>query len=164
MAKEKLNLWPHAIALSIFGVFGLCVWTVKEANNHPVEMDSFYFDKYQNVDDNYNKIMLQKQKFDSLYSIDVISPELATSKESSIILKITHKDSSKPINDAKVEVLVTRPDTTRLDKHLKVLSAKDGVYNLSPFKVEKLGRWQIMSKVTIDNLTTFNKLEVNATK
>ena len=52
MSKQKRNYWPHAIVLAIFGVAGLCVWTVNMAVDNPIEIDSFYFDSYQNVEQN----------------------------------------------------------------------------------------------------------------
>lgn len=163
MSNNKANYWPHFIVASIFGVAGLCVWTVKIAVEHPVEMDSFYFDSYQNVDQDYNNIILQQQAFDKKYSVDIANNNFIIGMNS---LTVSIKDlaGEKVISDANVTVVITRPDTQRLDKKPKVLSVYNGVYTFSNFDIQKLGRWQIMSKVTIGELTTFKKLEVNATK
>jgi len=163
MSNNKANYWPHFIVASIFGVAGLCVWTVKIAVEHPVEMDSFYFDSYQNVDQDYNNIILQQQAFDKKYSVDIANNNFIIGMNS---LTVSIKDlaGEKVISDANVTVVITRPDTQRLDKKPKVLSVDNGVYTFSNFDIQKLGRWQIMSKVTIGELTTFKKLEVNATK
>ena len=54
--KKERNYWPHAIVtVLIFMVFA-CAMVVKIAMDNPVQMDSFYLDKYQQVDENINEI------------------------------------------------------------------------------------------------------------
>ena len=163
MSKAKSNYWPHFIVGSIFGVAGLCVWTVKIAVNNPVEMDSFYFDTYYNVDQDINNIILKQQAFDKQYKVNLPKNNFVMGANT-FALTVHEIESAKAINDANVTVVITRPDTQRLDKKPKLLSTENGIYTFEPFDIEKLGRWQIMSKVTIGELTTFKKLEVNATK
>jgi hypothetical protein len=160
-SKEE-NYWPHFILASILAVAGLCVWTVKIAINNPVEMDSFYFEKYQQVDENINEIILKQQEFDKKYDVVVRKDDFKIG-ENEFFLNVHTKDN-KFISDAKVEVTITRPDTSKYDKKLEVSSVKEGTYIFKPFNVEKIGRWQIMSKITVNNLTSFMKNEVNATK
>jgi hypothetical protein len=162
--SKKANYWPHAIVLSIFGVFGLCVWTVKKAVDNPVQMDSFYFESYQNVDENINEIMIRQKAFESKYSLEIPRENFKIGKKNSIEIKITKKDSGRFVNDANISVVITRPNTVEFDKHLDFISSKDGVYRFTPFEILRPGRWQIMSKVSVDGLISFNKLEVNATK
>ena len=164
MADTKRNYWPHFILASIFAVASLCVWTVKIAVNTPVEMDSFYFDSYQNVELNYNDIIHKQQAFDKKYVIDIPKHDFKIGEENSLSLSIKELVDSRGVDDANVTVVITRPDTSRLDKKPALLSKKNGIYTFEPFKVEKPGRWQIMSKVTIGDLTAFKMLEVNATK
>ncbi len=163
MSKGNANYWPHFIVASIFGVAGLCVWTVKIAVEHPVQMDSFYFDSYYNVDQDYNNIILKQQEFNKKYSVDVSQKDFVIGSNS-LVLTVKEIEGAKAIDDANVTVVITRPDSQSFDKKPKVLSVENGVYTLENFDVQKLGRWQIMSKVTIGELTTFKKLEVNATK
>ncbi len=162
MAEKKSNYWPHAITLAIFGVAGLCVWTVKVAVNNPVELDSFYFDSYQYVEQNYNDIINSQKAFDAKYDV-VLPKENFKIGSNSIMITVSEKSTNRGIDDANVTVVITRPNTQKLDKKPKVISKKDGEYQLEPFDIKHLGRWQIMSKVTIGDLTTFKKLEVNAT-
>ena len=161
--SNKANYWPHFIVASIFGVAGLCVWTVKIAVEHPVEMDSFYFDSYNNVDKDINNIILKQQAFDKKYMITLPSDNF-TIGQNSLVISINEIASDKAISDANITVVITRPDTQRLDKKPKLLSVENGVYTFDNFDIQKLGRWQIMSKVTIEDLTSFKKIEVNATK
>jgi hypothetical protein len=163
MSKAKSNYWPHFILLSIFGVAGLCVWTVNIAVNNPVEIDSFYFDSYQNVELNYNDIVRKQTAFDKKYSVIVPKENFTMGQENQLVLKVQEIIGNRAVEDANVTIVVTRPDTHRFDKKPKLLSTQNGIYTFEPFIVNKPGRWQIMSKVTIGELTSFNKLEVNAT-
>ena len=162
-AKEKANYWPHAIVASIIGVFGLCVWTVKEAMEYPVELDSFYFDSYYNVNQDINNIILKQKAFDEAYTVNVLKKGFVLG-ENTLSIKVEEKVANLAVDDANITVVVTRPDSGKFDKKPKLLSHENGVYIFEPFDVQKLGRWQIMSKVTIGELTSFDKLEVNATK
>lgn len=162
MSKSKGNYWPHAILLAIFGVAGLCVWTVNIAVNNPVEVDSFYFDSYQDVETNYNDIIHKQEAFDQKYRVILPRKNLTMDKENQIVLKVESLQGTGA-NDANVTLVLTRPDTNKYDKKPKLVSVNDGSYTFEPFLVEKPGRWQIMSKVTIGDMTSFNKLEVNAT-
>ena len=163
MSKEKVNYWPHSIVLAIFGVFGLCVWTVNIAVNNPVELDSFYFDSYQHVEQNYNDIINSQKAFDKKYSIEIPNDNFIIGSNS-LVLGVKTIEGDNMINDANISLVITRPDTQKYDKKPNLLSKKDGKYTFENFDIEKLGRWQIMTKVSIGKLTTFKKLEVNATK
>ena len=163
MSKPKANYWPHSIVLAIFGVAGLCVWTVKMAVNNPVELDSFYFDSYQNVEQNYNDIITKQKAFDAKYSVEIPKDNF-TIGMNTLVLGVNEIESAKAIDDANISLVITRPDTQRFDKKPKLISVKNGLYTFENFDIQKLGRWQIMSKVTIGKLITFKKLEVNATK
>jgi hypothetical protein len=164
MSSKKANYWPHAILLSIVGVFGLCVWTVKKAVDNPVQMDSFYFESYQNVDEDINNIMMRQKAFDKKYILEIPKENFKLNSENSIWIKLTNKKSGKAVNDANISVVITRPNTVEFDKKPKLISSENGLYKFSKFEIHKPGRWQIMSKITAEGLTSFNKIEVNATK
>ena len=46
MAK---NYWPHAIVTALILIVASCVATIILAVKNPVEMDGFYFERYQNI-------------------------------------------------------------------------------------------------------------------
>ena len=71
MAK---NYWPHAIVGSLILIVASCVATVVLAVKNPVEMDGFYFERYQNVDENINEIAASQRRFDAKYDLD-FNPE-----------------------------------------------------------------------------------------
>ncbi len=161
MSKQKFNPWPYSIVASILFIVFACAMTVKIALDNPVQMDSAYLAEYQQVDKNINEILEKQRKFDALYHVEVTKDFFAFG-ENSVELKVVDIKNN-PINDADVEVLITRPDSTVFDVNLKPISSENGLYKFEPFEINKPGRWQILSKVSIGELATFKKLEVNAT-
>ena len=66
MAK---NYWPHAIVTALILIVASCVATIILAVKNPVEMDGFYFERYQNVDENINEIEASQRRFDDKYAL-----------------------------------------------------------------------------------------------
>lgn len=156
--------WPIGIILSIFGLIALSIWTIQQANIKPVVMDDYYFESYQDVDANINDILRKQAAFDKKYSIDIAQQAFVVGPNEVKITVITKADK-KPVTDANITIKITKPDTDKYDKMLQPASQKEGTYTFGPFEVEKVGRWQIMTKViTPDRLASFTKSEVNATK
>ncbi len=155
--------WPIGIILAIMGVMALGVWTIEQANIKPVVMDDYYFDTYQDVETNINDIIKKQQAFDKKYHVDIDKKAFILGKNTlSIVIKT---NTNKPVNDANITLKITRPDTNEFDKKPKLISQKNGVYNFESFDIQKIGRWQIMTKITTaDQLISFSKNEVNATK
>lgn len=161
MIKINPKIWPIGITLSIIGVAGLCVWTIKIAQSLPVEMDNTYFVDYRDVDTNANKMILSQKAFDERYSVNFEVKDLVIG-ENKLDLTIVDKTNT-PVDNAVIDLVITRPHTTQTDKNLKVLSHEKGLYRFEPFVIEDQGRWQIQAKTTINNLISYNKFEVNAT-
>ena len=160
--KNKALHWPIGIFLAIMALVVLSIWTIQKANENPVVMDDFYFGKYQDVEHNYLAIQKSQIAFDKNYEIFNNLTELKLGENS---LSITIKDkANNPVDSAKVIVKITRPFTKEQDINLKVISVKDGVYNLSPFDIKEEGRWQILSKISVGDKTSFTKTDLNATK
>ncbi len=157
--------WPIGIILSIFGLIALSIWTIQQANIKPVVMDDYYFDSYQNVEANINEIQAKQIAFDKKYNTQILANTPFVIGQNEIGIKLTTKSDNQPVADANITVKITRPDTDKYDQMLKVTSYENGIYHLTPFQVEKIGRWQIMTKIiTPDTLASFSKTEVNATK
>jgi len=160
--KNRALHWPIGIFLAIMALVALSIWTIQKANENPVVTDDFYFGKYQDVEINYNKIQESQIAFDKKYNITSDAKEFKIG-QNSLTLTITDKQGS-PISKALVQVKITRPFTREQDMMLKVVSNENGVYKLSPFKIDTVGRWQILSKVTVGDDTSFSKTDINATK
>ncbi len=167
MKKEsKLSelRWPIGIILAIFGVIVLSVWTIEQANIKPVVMDDYYFESKRDVERNINDIIRKQQAFDRKYTVTLHADRFVVG-ENSIAVTIETKVDHRPVADANVTVKITRPDTDRYDKMLTLRDYKEGRYTFAPFPVEKIGRWQILLKITTpDKLVSFSKNEVNATR
>ncbi|HIP59980.1 MAG TPA: 4-hydroxy-3-methylbut-2-en-1-yl diphosphate synthase [Campylobacterales bacterium] len=161
MSKINPIVWPIGIIASIMTIAGACVWTVKIAQSLPVEMDNTYFAKYQDVDENINEIIMSQRAFEAKYKINIEQKDFIIGNNT-VEMKITDKQNAA-INGATVDIVVTRPHTTSTDKTLVAVAHKNGIYKFEPFEVKELGRWQIQSRVSINDLVAYNKLEVNAT-
>lgn len=161
MSKINSIVWPIGITLSIFGIAGMCIWTIKIAQNLPVEMDNTYFADYRDVDENINEMIMKQRAFETKYNIEIEQRDFIIGSNS-VEMKITDKQNAS-IDGAKVDIVVTRPHTTSTDKKLVAITNQDGIYKFEPFEVKELGRWQIQSRVSINDLVAYNKLEVNAT-
>lgn len=155
-------VWPIGITISIFMIAGACVWTVMIALSMPVQMDNTYFKDYRDVDVNINEIITKQEEFNTKYNVLLQQKDFKIGEKNSILVRVTDKENSA-IAHATVDVLLTRPHTVESDIELTYTSNKDGVYNFEPFNVEEKGRWQIQTRVTINDLISYNKLEVNAT-
>ncbi|MCX6073195.1 MAG: FixH family protein [Campylobacterales bacterium] len=153
--KNAGKKWPWIIGLSIVAVIGFSVATVKVAINNPVEMSEYGMQSYHTYDDNANDIINAKVAFDKNYTISFLTPQIVK-KGAVIVYKITDK-SNKVVNDAKVDVVLTRPDTTKLDLNLTSPTINNGIYTFSPVDLPNVGRWDILAKVSIgDNQRYYN--------
>ena len=160
--QNKKTLWPYGIALSIVAIIGACVATVIFSLDYPVHSDNFYFDKYQKVDENYNQIQQKQQNFDSKYEVNFEIPQNLGNEKFSLNLPIKAKNNAK-FDKISAEILLTRPDSSQFDKKLST-SLNDGVLQSESFGIERLGRWQVMAKISDSTDTGFYKFEFNATK
>ncbi len=65
----KRNYWP-LFFIGIFSfVFGMIIWTIVSATSVPISEDKSFLKTYQEVDDNYNKIMNSNTDFISKYDL-----------------------------------------------------------------------------------------------
>ncbi len=163
MSEKRRNYWPHAIILAILAVMGLGVWTINIASKNPVYMDEAYMSDYRNVDEHINELIAKEKAFDAKYLLTV-EPKAFKIGTNSVTVHITDKKGGNAVDDANITLVVTRPDTNRYDKKPALVSVKDGLYTFAPFKIKRLGRWQILTKVILADTEAFKKNEVNATR
>lgn len=159
--KSDRNYWPHAIVISILLIACACAMTVYIAlRDAPVELDTFYFDSYNNIDKNINEIREKQKIFDEKYEIlfkDLNN--LSIKKENKIALQILNKNSDAGVSDASIKMLLTRPETNRFN--INATSAfKDGEYLFLPIDIVEKGRWLIQVKIEIDDDVGFFTQEV----
>lgn len=147
MFKNPGTKWPIIIGLSIVGVIGACVWTVKVAINNPVEMSEYGMQNYHEYDRDANDIIEAKIAFDKKYSVVFLTPQILE-KGSVLEYKVTDI-AGKAVNDASFEVIMTRPDMNKYDINLSKPAVSEGKYVFAPIDLPKAGRWDIMAKITV---------------
>lgn len=147
MFKNPGTKWPIIIGLSIVGVIGACVWTIKVAINNPVEMSEYGMQNYHEYDRDANEIIAAKIAFDKKYTITFTTPQISE-KETIVEYKLTDK-AGQAINTAKVDVILTRPDINKFDMNLSNPTIAEGKYTFAPIDLSKAGRWDIMAKVSV---------------
>ena len=173
MKIQKYHLWL-AFFFFIFGMtFSMIVWTVKSAVNTPVYEDRSFMTSYQDVDENYNQMLLSNAKFNAKYSCNVKingkrmgmelsdllygqrslekmskNQKLLVLGENKISLSIVDKKTSKAIKSAKVEFQITRAIENMLDLNLNNFKCIDDIYAASA-NITKDGYWNIIGKVTV---------------
>lgn len=149
MFKNPGTKWPIIIAVSTLMVIGFSILTIKAAINNPVEMSDYGMQKYQEYDTNANDIINAKIAFDKKYSIAFITPQISEIN-ATIAYRVSDK-GGKAIDDAKIEVILTRPDTTKLDINLTNPTVSNGEYTFKSVTLPKQGRWDILAKVRVGN-------------
>ncbi|MFZ2889481.1 FixH family protein [Sulfuricurvum sp.] len=147
MFKNPGTKWPIIIGLSIVGVIGACVWTIKVAINNPVEMSEYGMQNYHEYDRDANEIIEAKIAFDRKYSITFLTSQIA--QKGTVIEYNLSDKMGNMVNDAKIDVILTRPDMNKFDINLSIATVVDGKYTFSAVDLPKAGRWDIMAKVSV---------------
>lgn len=159
MENNAGRKWPWIIGLSIFVFIIAVVVAVKVALTAPVKLSNYGMQNYHAYDANINDIIEAKIAFDQNYTITFVTPQI-TAKGCVIAYKISDK-ASNAIDNGKIEVVLTRPDTTDFDITLAAPSVEDGVYTFKATDLPKLGRWDILAKVSIGNQQRFYNLKAD---
>ena len=159
-AKSEHTYYPHVIIGIIIGCVIACAYTIKIAVDNPVEMDTFYMEKYQEVDNSINTILELQEKFNAKFDL-AYSTENFRMGQNNIILKLTDK-SGKPVNDASMTMMLSRPDSNKENKQLSPSKVENGNYTFGPFEINKPGRWQVLSKIELGEFKGYHKTEVYA--
>lgn len=157
--KNAGKKWPWIIGVSTIIVIGFSIATIKVAINNPVEMSKYGMQNYHEYDNNVNDIINAKIEFDKKYSITFLTPQI-TDKNSVIVYAIKDK-SGKAIEDANISVVLTRPDTTKLDITLDKPTIENGVYTFKAIDLPKAGRWDIMAKIAVDENKRYYNLKAD---
>ena len=160
--KTERNYYPHAIVGMIIGCVVACGYTIKIALDNPVEMDTFYMEKYQKVDQNINQILELQEKFNAKFDLEYSTEKFALGANS-ITLKLTDKNA-QPINNANVMLMLSRPDSNKENKQIVPSKVENGNYTFGPFDIQKEGRWQILSKIEMGDFKGYHKNEAYAAK
>jgi len=156
---NSAKIWPYAIAGSILLVFGFAVTTIVVTSTMPVEKSDNYMMYYQEADANANELIEARIAFDKKYNIEYITDGLST--QSSVIKYRVSDKESQPVNNAKVKIIITRPNNHKNDQELNNPTVANGVYTFAPTTLAKEGRWNVMAKVNVDDLQRFYNVKAD---
>lgn len=157
--KNAGKKWPWIIVLSTIAIISFSIATIKVAMKNPVEMSDYGMQGYHTYDDNANDIINAKIAFDRNYTIAFLTPQVLE-KKSVLIYEVKDK-SGNAINNAKIEVVLTRPDTIKLNINLTSPSVNEGKYTFDAIDLPKPGRWDIMAKITIGENQRYYNLKTD---
>ncbi len=141
------KVWPYAIGASIVFIFGACVATIMVASTLPVSRADTYMMDYHQADATANDLINARIAFDKKYKISYVTEGLSQDK-TVLKYKVTDLDGNS-VKDAKLKVVVTRPNSKDYDQVLTTYKFKNGLYVFEPIKLELPGRWDIMAKVDV---------------
>lgn len=178
MKIQKYHFWLAFFFLIFFYTFGMIVWTIKSAVDTPVYEDRSFMEKYQDVDNHYNKMVIETAKFNNRFETKVLinertvgmdfsdiqfgqrslekhskNQDMMVLGENSISLTIIDKENNKPVEDANISFQVTRPIKNDTDINLDNFVYADGKYTTEAINLDLKGYWNIIGKVVIgDNV------------
>jgi len=161
---ESGKLWPYGVGIAITMVFGFCVTTVFVTSKADLQPSDAYMTNYQNADKNANELIKAKLAFDKKYDVAYITESIGD-KNPVVKYKLTDK-AGKPVNDAKIIIAISRPETEKYNTKLENPKVKDGVYSFESVQFPKAGIWNIMAKIQVgDNYRFLNiKADTRNTK
>jgi len=159
MSKNPGRKWPIIIALSIVGVIIMSAGTVKVAIEHPIEMSDYGMQNYHEYDRDVNDIIAAKIAFDQKYTVSFLTPQIL--EKGTVVEYLLTDKTGNAVNDAKFEVVLTRPDTTKNDINLSVASIEDGKYQFAPVDLPLHGRWDILAKISVGNDQRYYNLKAD---
>ncbi len=168
--SSSKTFWPYGILLALFAIVAACIATIIYSLDYPVYEDDAYLQKYQKVNNNFNKLQLQDAAFRQDFEVKLnLQPQFdkknrpfyeiksAQNLEFSVISKgdlnanIISKNDLKN-DDIKPTLLLTRPHTNTQDKLLDFSQIKQN--NASLFRIAlpslEKGRWQLKLRLEKD--------------
>jgi len=172
-SKQK-SYWPHMILGFLIVGITLSYWTVKSASSLPVQESNEFMMKYQQADKHINDILAQKARFDKKYKIEIeaktvmhkIENSKAFKELRSVILKegknsfvyhVTDLDN-RPVSDANVTFLLTRPHTTQDDLLITNIPLKGERYIVEDVNISKPGRYILQLRAQVGNAIGYSEV------
>ncbi len=152
-------IWPYAIGISIILIFGACVATIVVATKLPVEKSHTYMMGYHEADASANELVNARIAFDKKYKIEYVTDGI--SQDNSVIKYRVTNLKSEPVNNAKLKVIITRPNNHKYDQELSNPVVENGIYTFSSVKLPEPGRWDVMAKVNVDKLQRFYNVKAD---
>jgi len=148
--------------LSLVAIAIACAVTVVISLDYPVHSDDFYFEKYQEVDENFIEIQHSQENFEKKFSVEFLNSVVKVGAPVEFRLKITPK-SGEEISNLSLQGLLTRKFTNEFDAPLT--AALDGSeFKSNSVTLQEKGIWEVKFKISDEaNNTAFYTFETNAT-
>ncbi len=156
--KISPKIWPYSIGFSIIAVFGFCVATVFVVESANIQVSNAYMTKYQEAEKNANDYINKRIAFDRKYKITYVPKSLL--QETDLAFKVTDL-SGNVVKNAKLTLLISRPETHEYDQKLQSTSLEEGNYIVKHVKFEKKGVWDIITKVEVGKESRFYNIKVD---
>jgi len=170
--QSNKTYWPHMILGFIMLAVVLGYWTIRAASSMPVQETNDYMMKYQQSDMQINDILVSKQKFDALYTIELDGVETMVmtdnihsnrpqpdqvklaSGNNHFSFRVVNK-SGKDAQNIKVSFLLTRPHTAVDDQMFEVIEPKEGRYTTPQINITKPGRYTLQLRAVVGDATGY---------
>jgi len=162
MSKSNGRIWPYAIGLSITLVFGFCVATIVVTQKADIQESDAYMLKYQDADAQSNEIIEARIAFDKKYSVAFTSKDVKM-EGSTFKYSVNDKDGVA-LNNAKLILAISRPETGEFNKKFDSPTIKDGIYTFNDVKFSRPGVWNLLLKVEVESDYRFFDVKVDTRK
>ena len=172
--NSRGKYWPYMILGFIFIGLFLGFWTVRSAISMPVHESEAYQKKYQDTDNNINKILEAQQRFDARYMLKPVGfiPSSFKPKDyeikhgkvvaltSGMVMRYRITDhNGHAVHDANVTLLLTRPQTEAEDQTFRNLKGDNGTYSTPKVTLKNPGRYLLRLRAQIGDAIGFLEQE-----
>lgn len=149
-SKSTFNFWLYAMAGFFVVMLVVCAWTIKIAMDHPVELDNHYRQSYQYVNENINQLLEMSAAFDEQgYHIKLSTPPQIG--DNRLAFQLLDKNN-QAIDQASIDLLITRRATTRDDMNIGFLTYDNGYYIADNVTFSSRGTWIFNLEIRLDGL------------
>ena len=157
--KSSGRIWPYAIGAAITMVFGFCVATVVVTQKANIQPSDVYMTYYQDADANANGLIEARIAFNKKYTLSYISNGLSENG-SNIVYKISDK-AGNPIDNAKIKLAISRPETDEFSQTFESPSVENGLYTFQGATFNKAGVWNLIAKVEIGENSRYYNIKAD---
>jgi len=151
--------WPYFIGGAITLVFGFCVATIVVTQKAHIQESDAYMTHYQDAEMNANKYIKAKIAFDKKYKIEYTTQGISADG-SKVTYRVTDLNGN-PVNDAKIILATSRPETDEFNQKADNPTVSNGVYTFSGLKFPKEGVWNLIAKVTVGDEYRFYNIKAD---
>jgi hypothetical protein len=153
------KIWPYAIGISITFIFIACIATIVISSKLPVEKSDINMMGYHEANAKANELIKAKIAFNKKYKIEYITDGI-NMDGCAIKYKVTDLNLN-PVDNANIKVIITRPNNHKHDQELNNPRIKNGVYTFNTTTLSKMGRWDIMAKINVEDVQRFYNVKAD---